>query len=80
MKLVEIAGVCFDAEGVDAFYSCTEDIAENVTFDNNHGVELEGSYSDWTVVSVGNVKVIVHADYASVKVAMQMALRQTIGD
>lgn len=79
MKLVEIGGVCFDAEGVDAFYPLTEELDENATFVNAKSA-VEGDYGGYTCLDMGAGTFLLKATYDTVKVQMQMALRQTIGD
>jgi hypothetical protein len=83
MKLVELGGLCFDVEDVAAFNATTE-----VDWDNlDEGKEW---YSDPNLESREGCTTlwfksqpefaVVKVDYERVKVTLQIALRQTIGD
>ncbi len=87
MKLVEIGGMCFDAEHVLAFKACEQEEWDRAIDGNAmwypDGAGASECTTVWFKSNMRNTQeelLIIRADYAAVKVAMQMALRQTIGD
>lgn len=88
MKLVEIAGVCFDAEHVLVFKACEQAewgraLEDGASMWYPDGASASECTTVWFKSNMRNTQeefLIIRADYATVKVAMQMALRQTIND